>query len=99
MRSSSRVVGRFAMLAAFGLVAGCGSNDAPVGPDSELRGQWHVLAVGLAHSCAIDRNGVAYCWGLNTYGQNGPLSVGFALIKPTRVSATLRFKRIAAGGS
>jgi alpha-tubulin suppressor-like RCC1 family protein len=29
------------------------------------------VAVGGRHTCAIDRDGVTWCWGDNTYGQLG----------------------------
>jgi hypothetical protein len=34
-------------------------------------GQWQALAVGGAHTCAIDRAGQLHCWGSNRYGQLG----------------------------
>jgi alpha-tubulin suppressor-like RCC1 family protein len=32
-------------------------------------GSWHALTAGTAHSCAIDDDDTAWCWGDNTYEQ------------------------------
>jgi alpha-tubulin suppressor-like RCC1 family protein len=45
------------------------------------------------HTCALDDTGVAYCWGLNSYGQLGD-GTSANRSTPTRVSGTLRFRRI-----
>jgi|GEM_PF-3641973 len=49
----------------------CGSIDAPgisTRYDSYL---FKTLAAGFAHTCAINQNGRAYCWGDNSAGQIG----------------------------
>jgi len=33
--------------------------------------QWQQVAAGGAHACALDSDGKAYCWGLNSSGQLG----------------------------
>lgn len=55
-----------------------------------------AVVAGRRHTCFIDLNGVAYCWGDNTDGQ---LGIGNApkIATPTAVSTGQRFVRLAAG--
>jgi alpha-tubulin suppressor-like RCC1 family protein len=50
---------------------------------------------GGQHSCLLDRNGAAWCWGTNTLGQLG--SNGERASEPQRVGGTQRFNSLAAG--
>ena len=43
------------------------------------------ISTGDAHTCALDTNGTAYCWGDNTSGQLGIGSPSSAEIEPTPV--------------
>jgi alpha-tubulin suppressor-like RCC1 family protein len=45
-----------------------------------LRGGVASVSAGLQHSCAVLRDGKAYCWGHNYEGQlgNGPSTIGFS---------------------
>ena len=56
------------------------------------------VAVGSDHTCALDDNGVAYCWGHNDSGQLGDNSTTDRNV-PTQVAGGLRFANIVAGGS
>ena len=57
-----------------------------------------ALAVGGFHACALVRDGAAYCWGNNNFGQlgNGTISAGSST--PGAAAGALRFSAIAAGG-
>lgn len=58
--------------------------------------QWTTIAVGNAHSCALDTGGAAWCWGRNREGQLGTGTFTSTLV-PTAVSTSLRFTSITAG--
>jgi alpha-tubulin suppressor-like RCC1 family protein len=55
------------------------------------------IAAGAAHTCALDGDGRAYCWGSNLNGQSGSADTA-QIVAATLVSTTLRFTAIAAGG-
>jgi alpha-tubulin suppressor-like RCC1 family protein len=57
-----------------------------------------AISAGGSHTCAIKRDGSAYCWGYGAYGRLGtgaPLNV----YTPTPVAGDIRFRAIEAGGS
>lgn len=56
------------------------------------------IDAGLAHTCAVTGNGVAYCWGLNSVGQlgNGSTTSSGAAIA---VAGNLEFRHVSAGWS
>jgi len=62
-----------------------------------LRPGVQALAVGSLHSCVIDRNGNAACWGDNSVGQIGNGQTGGPVRQATRVPG-LQPTVIAAGG-
>lgn len=51
------------------------------------------LSAGARHTCGITNEGVAYCWGLNRFGEVGDGST-FPRAAPTRVAGKLRFHLI-----
>ena len=55
-----------------------------------------ALVAGQAHSCAVDADGQAYCWGANDAGQLGDGS-RIERSLPAPVAGSLRFRSLAAG--
>lgn len=63
------------------------------------------LAAGGGHTCALDVDGVAYCWGGNLYGAIGvgrpltpdPTTLDFVVRTPTRVQTVARYSSIRVG--
>lgn len=54
------------------------------------------LSVGATHLCGVGRDGRAYCWGRNEYGQIGDGTTA-GREQPVRVAGTLSFAQISAG--
>lgn len=76
---------------------------------------WAAMAVGSQHTCALDANGRAFCWGINHYGELGaptpqicePAHHGESTNScyaspsetPVEVGGGIRFHAISAGGN
>ena len=58
-------------------------------PVPALGWQNHAISAGFYHSCALDRNGRAFCWGYNSWGQLGD-GTTIARLTPTRVQTPRR---------
>lgn len=56
------------------------------------------ISAGFRHTCALEADGTAYCWGLNDHGQLGTASSGGYADLPALVGGGLRFTSIVAGG-
>jgi serine/threonine protein kinase/alpha-tubulin suppressor-like RCC1 family protein len=57
---------------------------------------FRVVAVGMAHTCALTVSGEVYCWGRNNYGQLGIGSVSNERT-PVRVASGMAFVELAVG--
>jgi alpha-tubulin suppressor-like RCC1 family protein len=57
-----------------------------------------LVTVGRSHSCALDEEGAAFCWGGNEFGQAGNGTDTPAPV-PTQVGTQARFVSITAGSS
>src|SRR5512146_2548473 len=55
-----------------------------------------IVSAGRDHTCALARDGSAYCWGSGVAGQLGD-SARQAVLTPTAVAGGLHFAAIAAG--
>jgi len=55
------------------------------------------LVAGVAHTCALTRDGAAYCWGSNGYGQLGGASTLVRDTVPLLVAGGYTFSRLYAG--
>lgn len=56
-----------------------------------------LVAAGGSNTCALDSQGVAYCWGSNKYGQIGNGETGNAVDVPTQVKTGVKFKELSVG--
>lgn len=59
--------------------------------------EFAAITAGAQHTCALDPNGIAYCWGANEHGQLG-IGGDDPSDAPVRVARTKRFRSISAGG-
>ena len=73
-----------------------GSEALPVRA-SALNRTFATITLGGRHSCGLTTEGEAWCWGDNSSGQLGNGTSGGAQLTPTRVSANVVFRGIAAG--
>jgi hypothetical protein len=55
-----------------------------------------AVVAGASHTCVLDADGRAWCWGLNTQRQTGSAASDI-VVEPTPVATPLRFVRLAAG--
>ena len=82
----------------FAAIAAC--HDAPTlpagNPDS-VQGEWMAVAAGRDFTCALTRDGAAYCWGDNLGGRLGTIASEDRLPAPAAVRGGLAFRSISAG--
>lgn len=64
--------------------------------DTIAPGNWAYISAGYGHNCALDNQGIAYCWGRNRRGALGD-GTGVSRTEPAPVSGGLRFTSISAG--
>lgn len=98
VRGESFVIGASHICFLSGAVAECrGSNDrgqAALG----ATGRFVALATGIFHTCGLDREGTAYCWGANDGGQLGDATRADRP-SPVPVRTELKFSFLTAGAS
>lgn len=84
-------------LCSFGKGAGVPCSRIPIAVSGldELQ----VISAGGVHTCGLDLQGAATCWGANSTGQLGLGTVSDSVGSPTNVDTQLRFERISSGGS
>jgi len=58
-----------------------------------------VTAGGGDHTCGLTAAGLAYCWGVNVYGEIGDGTTGTDRPGPTRVTGDLTFAALSAGSA
>ncbi|NBT26834.1 MAG: hypothetical protein EBT09_09835, partial [Actinobacteria bacterium] len=58
-----------------------------------------ALALGGTHTCALTRDGTAYCWGFNGNGQLGDGTSGNVRLVPVAVSGGRAYTALALGGT
>src|SRR5437762_3145492 len=95
-----------AVLLACGDTTGVGGRTFSV-LDDEGSGRWAAVSAGADDTCGLDRDGVAYCWGLNLRGQLGVSSTDSLCTTtsggaqctalPAAVETSARFLSISAG--
>lgn len=82
---------------------GIGRRPAPRALTTRMAGtvaggrRWRMIDIGLSHSCALDVEGGAWCWGANTLGQLGTGTGGGDRFAPVRVAGDLRFTALVVG--
>ncbi|MEE8477878.1 MAG: Ig-like domain-containing protein, partial [Gemmatimonadales bacterium] len=86
-------------------VSSCSFGKGPSLPCSRIPiavsglGALQVISAGGAHTCGLDLQGAATCWGANAAGQLGLGTASDSVGSPTNVDTQLRFETISSGGS
>ncbi|KAL4449488.1 hypothetical protein ABPG77_007132 [Micractinium sp. CCAP 211/92] len=85
-----------------GLRITAGSSPAAVvqrfGATTRVMTGFTAVSAGGSHTCALQTDGRAYCWGSGSYGQLGNGTTNDALT-PVAVAGDLRFNQISAGAA
>lgn len=84
---------------AFAAIGSDPGDGSPVTQPKAVEGD-HVftaLDVGFSHACALDLDGIAWCWGMNEGGRLGTSSDDTFLMAPARVEGGHDFQAIATG--
>ena len=67
----------------------------PVPVTGETR--FAMTSAGVGHTCGLDEEGFAFCWGANTFGQRGDGLIGEIAAEPIPVVGALRFRAVSVG--
>jgi alpha-tubulin suppressor-like RCC1 family protein len=80
-------------------VCGGSGGDAPCSrtPIRVPVGPARAVVTGASHTCALDHEGRAHCWGMNRYGQAGNGTYA-EIATPRTVAGDLNFHALTAGG-
>lgn len=89
-----RLAGLLGVFAVWASLTGCA--DDLFAPTVETR--FVAVAAGAEHTCALDGDGRAWCWGSNSHGQLGVAKRHRGADAPVAVNGVTRFRAIAAGG-
>ncbi len=75
------------------------ASPSPVLTDGTQSADWLSVSAGAEHTCAVRKNGQAYCWGSNEHGQIGAEDNARTMfISPQNVGPHSDWIAIAAGG-
>jgi len=77
-------------------VSPCRRRPATVAALDDVVPSIRAVAAGASHSCVLDADGQAFCWGLNSLRQAGS-DASDVVERPTPVGTSLRFSRLVAG--
>ena len=75
------------------LLTACAEDIFAPSPDA----RYAALAAGGAHTCALDMDGRAWCWGSNSHGQLGVAKNHRGSASPIAVNGEIRYRAITAG--
>ncbi|MEM9468612.1 MAG: hypothetical protein AAF988_00450 [Pseudomonadota bacterium] len=73
---------------------GSESSDQPAPVKVQANVPFVSMGVGYVHSCGVDQNGSAWCWGLNDHGQIGTGSITADVEMPIQVQSLDNLKSI-----
>ncbi|MDX2194468.1 MAG: hypothetical protein NW201_14075 [Gemmatimonadales bacterium] len=85
-------------LAIAGLLAAAACGGPRRTPEAAPPPPFSAITAGEYHTCALDRDGLAWCWGINQSGQLGDSTITDRL-RPVRVAGGIRFALLEAGGA
>jgi alpha-tubulin suppressor-like RCC1 family protein len=74
----------------------CRRRPAPVAGLNDVAPDIRLVAAGASHTCVLEADGRAFCWGLNSLRQAGS-DAGDVVERPTPMATSLRFTRLVAG--
>ena len=98
MRAKRGIIPAIVLLLSTSLT-GCRSEGilAPSGEPDTIEGDWMAVTAGRDLTCALTREGAAYCWGANYAHLLGIASDQLDVPTPSPVQGGLRFQAISAG--
>lgn len=100
MTRGSRTVCLFAALGASLWGGGCRDGFEPlplIGDADPIGGDWMDVKVGSNLTCALDRAGRAFCWGLNSGPVRATGDTAYRIPQPEPIRGDRHFRRLAVG--